>query len=612
MKHNNNIITENKEEVKLKNFRKSFLKDIYKEEKRQVVKRGKAGVIAYPKKRRELTPIKKFNEYADIESKYSYFFDLVPEIQKVNVWFQINHYFKGDVDKYIKDRHLFIKHFTKEDKLICDREKEVEKKIYKETLLYSSQLLKLIGHKRLGAQPYLNSSLLNLYNKEIEEQEELLKSLRLIDKDGKFFKLETLEIKQLRQIAEVLNLNSTLAKIAKDRDFEYMLITLTLPPELHSNPQNLNNSFDGTRPLEQLDCLNANWEKIRHRLKKKLKLKDDFFGCAVFEGMADGTPHKHILLYYDKTKKIRIKIDGKYKVMSSKEYITYCVKEVAKDYATENNTRLNFDIRYEDKKKGGSGATYIFKYITKTFNALKDDEDNTGLKNIALRYFFSARAFDFFGIKRVVSKFRYLCKNYHQYSKYLNLEIIEMFKTYDYYTFITKYERYFHTVREDDKIKFIEFDLDGNIGKSFNSNRLDLMFNKSIKRLIIKSNQYNVFEANQEIIDGKINCASHLDKDDIKNKGIFTALNNVIEKEKIYCAFIEQHKEKHSEYVYIELNEEKKDFNLTSEELKNLFYFNDTVPIVLSYSRKPDPTGHRVRKRSVFDLFNFPKIDETE
>ncbi len=555
------------------------------------------------------TPIKtkkKPSKRELLEKKHWHFFSLVPAIQKSAVWWQIDNRYKGDIAAYIKTQGLFLKCFTKTLKaraddviIVNDDQRRQKKKLKKEALLYSSQLLRLIGDKGTSGTPYLNSALVDYYLDDLKEQEEFLAMLRLVNAEGKFIKLESIENRKKRKVAQVLNISSCLAKIAKDRGYTFALVTLTLPPHLHANPSNKNNSFDGTMPLKAYDLLNVFWQRIRARLQKKLKPNDDFFGCSTVEGHKDGVLHKHVLIYFDK---------------KDLAYIRRCVKGVAAEYAAQNDTKLDFDFKLEDKKKGGSGATYIFKYITKTFNSVVDDKDNTGLKNIALRWYYSARGFDFFGLKRVVAKFEYLTKNYRKYSRYLGKDLNRVFKTYDYYSFITKYEKLFKSVRDKGIIRFVTFDLPDD--KASPKKFYQSFLKGQKKKLIIKEGQLNIFEANNKIIDGNINYIGQLDEDDLANANVFRAWQGAKDKEQGYLDFIDDYKDSNENEAFID-----DDFGYSSaggfvrlDEIEDLIhpFSNDMVTIKQSDSRKDNPAGCRVKKRSVFDLFDFSKYEEKE
>lgn len=134
------------------------------------------------------TPVKKKPSKREVlEKKHWHFFSLVPNIQKSAVWWQIDKQYKGDIAAYIKTQGLFLKCFTKTLKaraddviIVNDDQKRQKKKLKKEDLLYSSQLLRLIGDKGTSGTPYLNSALVDYYLDDLKEQEEFLAMLRTV------------------------------------------------------------------------------------------------------------------------------------------------------------------------------------------------------------------------------------------------------------------------------------------------------------------------------------------------------------------------------------------------------------------------------------------------
>ncbi|MBR8426605.1 replication endonuclease [Burkholderia cenocepacia] len=414
------------------------------------------------------------------QEKFPEFFERIPECQLAHVHWKIKRQFNGDTESYIKTRNLF-QLFTKKHKLICDEqikmgddERKKKNKLRKDYLLWSSQLLGLVG---FGGAKYINESLLNIYKKEQQEQDDFLLSYRLINSKGNIVKLTDLETKKRIQIARILRTSDALSKIAIDRGFEYSLITITLPPVFHGNAvQGSSEKYQGWLPSKAHAQLEKFWQEIRANWAKKgFRASTDYFGCSVFESHQSSVPHKHILVYYShKNKK---KFDEVVKDVEARARVAFhCPK-------------FKIDISDYDPKKGTSGAGYIFKYITKTCGMI-DGADDATIKNMAVRWYYSARAFNFFGVKKATTKFNYLCENWKTYEDAFSDEIKEMFSTYDYYSFINTYEKYFDVVRDgDSKIKFVTFDFAGNLKEP---QKIDLLRNK----LIIEKKIFTVFDVN--------------------------------------------------------------------------------------------------------------------
>ncbi len=171
---------------------------------------------------------------------------------------------------------------------------------------------------------------------------------------------------------------NALTELAEERDFTWLFITPTCPPEFHSNPSNGNRNFNGSSIKETDDYLNAKWITLKKRFQKpkwshlRFSLETGF-GKRVKEPHKDGTVHYHFMLF--------------------------CRKDLANDYAelfksVFGESDLACDIirkgfkkvlkdgkRVEVKLEGkdeASAASYIMKYISK---GLSVDFANNGVIN---------------------------------------------------------------------------------------------------------------------------------------------------------------------------------------------------------------------------------------
>lgn len=509
------------------------------------------------------------------EKNRDFFFNLIPEIQKDLVKWQIKKQFNNDIDKYIKSRELFSNCFTLKLRNIAND--EVDKmnasksfirnfnKKRKEALLYSSQLLKLVGK---GGAKYLNDSLVNYYIDEQKQQEEFLKKFKLVNAKGKFFNLVSSEKKKERQLAQTLNISSAMTKIAKDKNFIYSLITLTLPGSMHPSPAKGSNSFSGVMPLQAQRQIQKFWEDIRANLAKKgLHSGSSYFGAITVEGHSDSTLHKHCLIYSSAENQV---------------IIHRVVKEVQNRWAERFGEKLKFDISKYDEKKGASGATYIFKYITKTAGSIFEDgnvelKDKAIVKNMALRSFYSARSFEFFGIKKVVAKFNFLLENYKNSKSAYSADIQTMFENYDYYEFINKYEQYFKTVRDDKKkISFVLFNTSAN-DKKLSNNILS-------KKIIIEKKIFSIFETQN---DFKANEVSELNKQDINNSFAYAAYENAIDKQIAYDISIDDFIKSNNKVVRMNfINDENQNQNESQSQNQSQKQDFELVTVIQSLSRK--------------------------
>lgn len=418
------------------------------------------------------------------ERKCPQLFSLVPECQKTAVAWQIKHYFNNDPELYCRSIQKFFALFDKKKKAICDEaialgdeERKKKNKLRKDYLLYSSQLLNLVGG--VSGSNYINEALLDIYVDDQKQQQAYYDAFRLVNAKGQVRRLVSLEKKKEVQRARILNISSAMAQIALDRGFTYSLITFTEPPAFHGNAiMGSSASYKGYLPSEGHAFLERMGQHFRALLAKDgMKAGEDYFGCSVFEAMRSSVGHKHYLVYHheDKTNDIRLIVKG----MSER---------IGAEF---NCLAYKIDFKTNDGREGGNGAAYIFKYITKTIGEL-ENADDAQLRNMAVRWYHSARAFNFFGIKQAVTKFNFLCDCVEQYKGCFSDDVYNALSNYDYYAFISKYEQYFKIVRDDkSKVKFITYDLSGNF-RAPQLKNLDVL--KARAQVIIEKKVFSIFE----------------------------------------------------------------------------------------------------------------------
>lgn len=465
--------------------------------------------------------------------------NLCPAILYGYVLHIINTQFKNDPIAYMSTIPLFFEKFTKKDRLICDdsiqnedkKKNRAYKRKKKNLLLWAAQLLKLMGGKdKFFRSKILCNSLTDYYKEEMRRTDEFIDQHRLVRSNGQVLKLVKQSEKQKQKIAQILKVSSVLSRIAQDKGFTYSLVTVTLPPCFHPNPTKSDkNSYNGAPPKEAQHEIMKIWKRIRAQLAKQgYKAGEDYFGLEVIECQSDSTLHLHAVLYHSKFNTVEIHNQ---------------INKVAENYNEEANgdiTRMirnkkkedKFDIRLNDGR--ASGATYVFKYITKTHSPY-DSDDNNAVKNMACRALYGVRSFAFFGVKNCLTQFNFLVTNQITYKKYFSKEIINMFETGDYYTYITKYCQYFENVHceIDGKKKFlgVTFDTAGN--KDMKSKLKDKYLSKCTTQVFIEKKQYCIFEL-AATEDQEIDSIDGLDLSKFSNKGASFAYELVQQKQEIY------------------------------------------------------------------------------
>lgn len=401
----------------------------------------------------QLEQIDKADTLKKSQNLHQDFLSLIPDALLSYVLYVVKKEFKDDVGAYRASVPLFEKSFNREhcrlaNRLIDKKKDDSHRKHNsqrKELLLWSAQLLKLVGTGRGGALPL---ALVNEYKASIEAQEAFTNSHRLIGLNGKSYKLS--KNKRQQRNAQNYRISKTFEQIAKDKKFTFSFITLTLPPEYHPNPKFGRCSYSGKTPSQAKNKLNKYWELIRANLAKAgLKVGDDFFGMQVNEAHKDSTLHKHIMIYHSKknTKLIHqvfIDVQDREKIAIGKD-LGISLKKV----------KFKFDIKVNNGK--AKASTYLFKYISKSL----DDKDTLTIE--ACRSFYSARAFNHFGIDGKISTFNHMCSNFKNYDKVLNQSLIDVFASRDLYEFIKHHKDKFNTVLNGDVFLGVAYEENGNL-----------------------------------------------------------------------------------------------------------------------------------------------------
>lgn len=161
--------------------------------------------------------------------------------------------------------------------------------------------------------------------------------------------------------------------IANDLDHVADFMTLSCPSRMHArhNKSGKNNvKYDGTTPPQAQKHLTTTWSRIRAKLKRD---GVEMYGFRIAEPHHDGTPHWHLLVFYDQSNMQKIR-----------EVFAHYALQVDGDEKGAKKHRFKFEAI--DKTKG-SAIGYIAKYISKNIDGYAIDKDENGLdaKNSADR-----------------------------------------------------------------------------------------------------------------------------------------------------------------------------------------------------------------------------------
>lgn len=539
LKHFNNYVDEIKTEDKELEQQEIERKRKLKEEVFKVAKERKT-------RRQQI--IKKYPAYQTL-------LDLVPAIHFSYVDFIIEKTFLGNVDLYCQSIPMFFKFFTEKMKKSCDMEvisnksNRDKKKEKKGLLLYSAQLLKLIGFHR---SPVANKSLINFYIEEMIKSDEYIKALRLINAKGSIINIESIEEKQRNELAYRLKVCDAMDLLAQDKGFTNALITLTLPPVFHPNPKNGNCSYNGATPEQAKAKIMDYWQKFRSRLSNKgLDFGDDLFGLQVIECQQDSTLHLHTVIYCS------------FDNLAIVQECLLATQNKANQKATIKQELVNFDFKPSDPNSQTfqRGSSYLMKYLTKTHTVYTDNQEDDGaLRNQTARWFYGVRGFNFFGLKQSITKFNFLVKNYKAYKPLLSDEINIVLENADLYHFVRDYAKFFDNVYHKEEGKSKKFTgvlflkgiyrkkarldrKDKNKQRALLLSKVESEVNKLMERLAVArknednkavANLYKRIDKKQALIKGLFSTNT---KADIEIKKQFGSVDFVFVEKRIFSIF---------------------------------------------------------------------------
>lgn len=198
---------------------------------------------------------------------------------------------------------------------------------------------------------------------------------KLVDKDGNIITLKELSKDQKTvKLNQLYFAQKSLEAIAEQKDYTFLFITLTLPPNFKPAPMNGNISYDSENAVKDgVNFLNDIWRYfqscLNHLKNKKYSSLPSFlkgvevnnipFGFSCKEPQRDGTPHSHFLFYCDKEDKALFS-----------ELWNYCCKTIFETHDQEFSEHCSIKIIFEnenlDGKQSAKPSSYIFKYIMKT------------------------------------------------------------------------------------------------------------------------------------------------------------------------------------------------------------------------------------------------------
>lgn len=238
----------------------------------------------------------------------------------------------------------------------------------------------------------------------------------ILDEDGKPLEisLETVVKTAQQHFAKIYTFVEALDVLGHEDGLESALVTLTLPGDWHSNPTYKRKgwAFNGKTPKEASDELGKRWGKVRQYLDNRgIYLS----GIWVLEMHKDGTPHRHLLIYYRPEHRglvmskfleffptrLKLRFGSDKSLDRGFTSPENCVE--GKSYplgsATSPLRRLGYAVDFAVINRSESKpASYIFKYLEKTLLADASLHDSAFASVDAARFVWRLRSYQFFGV----------------------------------------------------------------------------------------------------------------------------------------------------------------------------------------------------------------------
>jgi len=218
-----------------------------------------------------------------------------------------------------------------------------------------------------------------------------------------YFSMAELDAKRkAARLSELFLDVKALEVIAKEQEWRWAFVTLTAPPQYHSNPAMGKNSYnEDLSPRLANKAIAADWKSIRGYLKERgYRPGESYFGVRVAEVHDDGCPHWHVLIFFN---------PSMFECLFDAVRQAYMGRGGYFDMNNEDIIRLG---KKESEDGAAASSSYIFNYLA---YALKVDEGVEPDMSVPNRYrcalrAMGARQFQMFGVRRTRGKLRALAQ----------------------------------------------------------------------------------------------------------------------------------------------------------------------------------------------------------
>lgn len=234
-------------------------------------------------------------------------------------------------------------------------------------------------HKRAGC--YVSDDSLKRRRGQVARNQAGLEAVQAVNEHGQAYTLAELAAKgaankEVRR-HELMTRIAGFELIAKECGHAAYFVTVTCPSRMHAFRKkgewavDENPKHDGTAPDEAQAYLSKQWQRARAAAGRAGL---DWYGFRIAEPNHDGTPHWHMLFFFDPVAVGVKRTRPAYRVLVRvlRRYFLW------NDSGSERGARANrVDVRRIDWTRG-SAAGYIAKYVAKNIDGYKVEKDLYG------------------------------------------------------------------------------------------------------------------------------------------------------------------------------------------------------------------------------------------
>lgn len=225
-----------------------------------------------------------------------------------------------------------------------------------------------IVHKKHDV--YVSDDTVERRKQQLRRNRELMGAVEMVSEDGEIMKLSEIAAAGMsnheNRRAELMTRIAGFEALSVKYNHKAIFVTLTTPSRMHKmlSSGKENPKYDGTKPDEAQKYLVQTWARTRALLAKH---DVKCYGLRVAEPHHDGTPHWHMILFYDgkpSTKnKLKWHITGKF-IEADRE-------ELHRDISPR--------VKFVDINPAkGTACGYVAKYVAKNIGGIEGESSDEG------------------------------------------------------------------------------------------------------------------------------------------------------------------------------------------------------------------------------------------